>query len=108
MKHIKTYENTIGKPKLGDYVICSENANYDMHEFISKNIGKIVLTVYQPTNTVKYDYLVQYNNIPENLNIYFEDYGASNARPMDIDEITEFSENRENLEFVLNANKYNL
>jgi len=115
MRHIKTYENTIDNPKLGDYVICFEKLdidndddNNDYMEFLSNNIGKIVLIDYYRGNSIKFDYLVEYNNIPKKLTVYFQDYDIPNTRPMDIDEIVEFSESKEDLVMKITSNKYNL
>ena len=112
MKHIKTYENITVLPKLGDYVICYEKVDHDLHvkfaKFLSKNIGRIVSTNVTSVNGVNYNYLIQYNKIPEILNTYFDEYDKPNSRPMNIDEIIEFSENKEDLKAYMAAKKYNL
>ena len=39
MRYIKVYENyNIGKPNLGNYVICWKD-DIELNEFLSKNIG---------------------------------------------------------------------
>ena len=107
MKHIKIYENIDNDPKIGDYVICNENLSYydELVNFLSNNVGRIVLKNYTIVN-VCFDYLVQYDYIPKELDIYF--YNSSNLRPINIDDIIKFSENKEDLEMYINAKKYNL
>ena len=111
MKHIKIYENTI-KPKLGDYVICYEKINIgtdwqeDFMNFLSSNIG---IGYKSPVTDVYFYYLVQYYDIPYDLSGFFNTYDKkTNTRPMHIDEIVEFSENKKDLDSYVVAKKYNL
>ena len=105
MRYIKTYENIDDKPKLGDYVICNGDrlswCTNEIKNFLSNNIGRIILI-----NDRDVNYLVQYDYIPKELDIYF--YNSSNLRPINIDDIIKFSENKEDLEMYINAKKYNL
>ena len=109
MKYIKTYENIDSEPKIGDYVICIDKGQDDEEfiDFLSNNIGKIVsigIKLY-----ISYDYVVQYEYIPEEIAYYFHTYNKNkNSRPMNINEIIEFSENKKDLEMYIDAKKYNL
>ena len=104
-------------PKVGDYVICEEDMKITVDSFelfsifLSKNIGQIKNSCLDNG----YDFLVQYDTIPVNLNrffSYYEDdkYFSNNGccRSMYIKEIKYFSKDREDLEVIIEAGKYNL
>ena len=115
MKYLKTYEiiHSDG-PKVGDYVICSVG-NYDIPEwydkkdeltkFISNNIGVV-------THIKKYslygDYKIKYekSNLVKNF-CRVRDW-KNNTFEMDFNQIKHFSKNKEELEAILAANKYNI
>jgi hypothetical protein len=124
MKYIKQYEelNTgkpevgdyvictdkrmgFGKPEVGDYVICTDtcdSADDVRTEFLTNNIGIIVTTdnrLYSDNYPirVKYDKKLP-NPYEKNPNECICDY----------DEILYWSKDKEYLEFILAANKYNL
>ena len=116
MKHIKLYEKYNKSPKLGDYVICYESEldrdddedDKRCKDFLSKNIGIIVKVDYKKGSS-NFDYLVQYFNIPENLYIYFKfKETLKGCRAMYKNEIVEWSKDKEDMEAILNAKKYNL
>jgi len=111
MKHVKEFETLKLTPNLGDYVICHENeSDYDSatesseddncNTFINNNVGKIVSVNY----TKHFEYDVEYENIPANLQEYFR----IDIREMSLKEILYCSNSKEELEMILNINKYNL
>ena len=98
----KTYESiNEDEPELGDYVICKESHEHEIvvQNFLSQNIGKIV------EMNKGYKYIVKYKNIPNDTKKYFIYQGT---RGMDRNEIKYWSKDKEELESILNANKYNL
>ena len=106
MKYIKQFENGYGLRE-GDYVICDEEEDISpAYNFIKNNIG-IFLRIIVNSNNEEY-YAVQYSNVPKELKMYFEYHNMYNVRPMFEHEIRYWSNNREELESILSANKYNL
>ena len=72
MKHIKAFENLSGI-EIGDYVICDEMfLNEKLKNFLDNNIGQYVS--HKPWSKA-YPYLIQYNNIPDELlDDFIKDY----------------------------------
>jgi len=106
MKYLKKFEN-INEPKIGDYVICVNYENTDLKildDFLSSNIGKIVR---DKTNVEKFKYSIKFENIPKNLKGFTEN-GVGDEIIFRSDEIAHFSKNKEDLEHIIDANKYNL
>jgi len=115
MKYIKTYENiNEDAPQVDDYVICEEYSDErELDIFLANNIGKIVdiekntyfAGIKDIIYWVKYD-----SNIGEELETSFNfgKYMEKNTRPFDKKEIKYWSKNKEELEHIISANKYNL
>jgi len=104
MKHIKEFEN-LNNNELGinDYVICKETGS--LNEFLSLNIGQVI-------QVDKYDrtlYVIEYKNVPEFLSYRFlcpiKDKFLRNMYKY---EIKYWSKDREDLEAIIEAKKYNL
>lgn len=120
MKYIKVFEDIKNIPKIGDYVICQDSlARYEVVEFISNNIGQIIAPFHSipfhpttPKNPSEPQFVIQYENIPEELkySFYYENNMKyySGLRNMALNEIIKFSKNKEELEDYLVAKKYNL
>jgi len=116
MKHIKKINtnNNSEEPKIRDWVICKEDDDNDEFvSFLNDNIGKIIdieKNDHQNPIISKY-YHVEFYNIPINIQPRFTSSfikkGAFTRR-MYRNEIIVFSKNKEDLEVILNANKYNL
>ena len=106
MKHLKIYEelnNT--KPKIGDYVICKDYLT-EVYNFVLNNIGQIIDIV---SNYHGDQYVIKFENIPENIKNWFYNYNNDrNTRSYDENEILYFSNNKEDLEIILQTKKYNL
>ena len=107
MKYIKKYESINNEPQIGDYVICKEEEETpgftDIINWTSVNIGKCVRI-----DQHKYPYLIQYENIPNNIKNNFLHRNVPNCRMMRKYEIIHWSPNKEDLEIYTNAIKYNL
>jgi len=101
MKYIKTFENyNIGIPEVGDWVICEQSSVFaDITEFISNNIGRII--DFESKSKIE-QYVVKYYNAKM---IPFNDGFTRNIR---IKEIKYWSNNKEDLEPYILANKYNI
>jgi len=105
MKHIKKFETT-DKPQINDYVICHEEYDDDVegiNTFLDNNIGQIIGRF--NNNDITSPFLVKYENIPNDIGYMFN---KDKSRQMLNYEIIHFSKNKEDLEHVLSANKYNL
>ena len=110
MNHIKTYKQNISEPQIGDYVLCKEDIrDCKRKKFTSENIGQYI----QKHGSL---YIVQYENIPKELknqfitpdNDQFPDVLKQNCAGMTREEILHWSEDKEDIEFILDTNKYNL
>jgi len=97
-------------PEVRDYVICKEEYygnNELILKFLSENIGQIIRI--NKFNDDNYSFLVEYHDLPKDLSRYFssEKLGI-NMRRMCNNEIVHFSKNKEDLEIMIGARKYNL
>ena len=131
MKYIKKYEDLEEEPKVGDYVICDENVaglvKYSelVDNFLLTNIGKILVSHSRPKQNLtaphifsvtavewyNYQYLIQYENVPENIKSFFdyeEEDGFKNCRGMERFEIKYFSSSKEDLEILIDVKKYKI
>lgn len=123
MKIYKFNESTQNKYNIGDYIIANEVHNNDdgtiitsfvsekdINEFLNNNIGQII----EPTEEImkeyndKYDYYVSYEYVPKIYKYDFFFFDNYSIRPFNEDEIVFCSPNKKDLEFYIDANKYNL
>ena len=89
-------------PEIGNYVIM-DGAMISL--FINNNIGQIVDIIKEIKNDLPYTSLVvKYDNIPVKIDYCFID----NCRIFHINQITYMSKDKEELETILQAAKYNL
>lgn len=105
VKEYKEYKNNKSKLKIYDYVICHSSANYMYHnqemiEFLNNNVGQYV----KYFRNVELRYGVKYDNLPSNLNINLTD----NLLWFERLEIIDYSNNKDELELKIAAQKYNL
>jgi len=110
MKHLKEYKSN---PKIGDYVICQEDNNFrsDLNNFLLNNIGEIVSidTLYSSDGKGYNLYVTKYDTvIPIKLKNLFIFDEFSDRRGFYPDEIIHKSENKKDLNIIIDANKYNL
>jgi len=104
MKYLKTYEQNSNKPKIGDYVLMkTDSKNIDYRNFLKSNAGKIE---YIMGNVV----YVLYKNIPIKLLKFFNfnTFSQEYYHTFNENKILVFSDNPDDLELKLSANKYNL
>jgi hypothetical protein len=106
MKHLKIYEElNIGEPNVGDYVICTNNFfNENLREFLQNNIGRIING---EKSSMDY-YIVFYEDIDDDLNKYFNELADGYEIPIFESEILYWNKNKEELQYIIDANKYNL
>lgn len=115
----KIFENISQKLKVDDFVICKyySNMNYPkIDDFISKNLG-ILRKI--DGDMVKVEYFPMSNDDKKTLRKFRKDQGFDNPKAkynfspdnyliFDLDEVEYWSNNKEELETLLQANKYNL
>jgi hypothetical protein len=127
MKHLQKYENFLtdlfkkksDEPRVGDYVLCErDNSNNHMgtaklcSDFIENNIGLIINHLKSKISDSEEVFRVKYENVPEKLKggWFFHSKELINCYYYITKkhEIKHWSKNREDLETILSANKYNL
>ena len=93
----RLYEMNENIPKVGDYVIC--NSEYkDEFEFIKDKVGQII-------KIITYNkFLITYNNIPNIM----ADGKINHNKYIIIKHILHYSKDKEELESILNTNKFNI
>lgn len=110
MTHLKLYEeyeNSI-EPEVGDYIFAKWKHAEDEHPaniFATNNIGELI-----KIETDKYDetsFLVKYNNIPDELKLYKSMNNDTSFR-FKKEDLIKWTKNKEELETILQANKFNL
>ena len=114
--YIKTYEtHDANKPEIGDWAIVHVSPNMDdeLDVFLKKNIGKIVNIGNEIESTNIQNswwspseyYVLNYDTeIPKEIDIWFHNNNIS----FYTNEIKYWSKNKEDLEAIITADKYNL
>ncbi len=101
----KIFENiNEGKPEIDDYVLLDyRKYRNDMTNFLSSNIGKIIFI---DDNFC----ILEFYDVPDSINYRFEYNKINNTYKKTIkpNKISYWSKNREDLEEILIAKKYNL
>jgi len=114
MKYFKRFEDIKVEPKVGDYVVCEDKSvDFDktyendaiFDYFLSSNIG--VIKDIRTNESVAYPYIVNFEFLPKNLK-HMTNTGTGSDIVFKRVEIIYFSENKEDLEHIINSNKYNL
>jgi hypothetical protein len=108
MKYIKSYEDNINTPQIGDYVIATTSeGNIEVKLFIRNNIGQIkdILMTKTPRLGNVHNLKVYYQNTPEDLLNNNKDGNYWWIKP---ENILHYSKNKEELETLKIAKKYNL
>lgn len=126
MKHIKPYSsrNIFGDKQnkeleIGDYVLLGDNriVRYadeiidNITNFVSTHIGQYIKLLKKEQEDVMFDwiYVIQYDNVPEELKDYFlSENGFETCKRTNRENIIHFSKNKEDLEPYINSKKYNL
>ena len=113
MKYLKSYKKSTeddlsNSPQPGDYVICEEeDIAEELENFINNNIGQFI-EYSKRQNQINY-HLIQYNNIPNNILRFFKHSSTlPNCRFMVLEEIKHWSPNKEKLEPIILAKKFNI
>ena len=128
MRYLKCYESIKNEPEIGDWVICKYCKswtpwNQEGATYIGESIGRIVAPPTEPKDgrgirvTLSYInqgyYYVEYYNVPKNKNIRnifwnINDFNTGYNILVDRKNILAFSKNKEELDIIIAANKYNL
>lgn len=124
MKHLKLYENFDYDPfsypnkiEVGDYVILNlSKEHYHRNEyldFINNSIGEVIC-VFDHYNIYNRKLEIKYENVPENIKIFFHS-GSDDPRSFSRNSIEEspihvkyLSKDKEDLEYILEGELYNL
>ena len=114
--NFKIFENVDNEPNIGDYVIC-EMIDIDwvygherMEKFISENIGQII---YYNDSEVS-PYTIQYypnDNFKTFFNYFISELGYKRDKyifNVEYDEIKYFAKTKEQLELLIQTDKYNI
>jgi hypothetical protein len=104
MKYLKTFENLNIVPEVGDYIIAnSKYASSKLQKFFLTNIGEIINISMGEGNKLLYN--TDYDpDMVESAGVILDD----NSWFFITTEILHISKNKEDLESILQANKYNL
>lgn len=110
MKYLKAFDHRIISKNVneGDYIVAEINGNDNISNFINNNIGHIVLINNGPAWLS-----VTYENVPDNImnsftiiedkyNTFLYNY------TIHIDDVKYYARTKEELEFELTTNKFNL
>jgi hypothetical protein len=97
---------TEGEPRLNDYVILNINwYSAELNYFLNNCIGQICKLKKDTKNPDHIQYQIIYENVPEKFK---KTYLQHNRFYVYKAQINDFSSNKEDLEAILAANKYNL
>jgi hypothetical protein len=116
MKHLKTYEENVKDPQIGDYVVCiTKGLEEEFMPIYIKKIAKIIhnnvgqIIDFKPENSQKYNpYHVKYD-LPKNFYDNTKYIGEfQDVFLFDTDKILFFSKDKEQAELYLKTKKYNI
>lgn len=105
----KIFETISTQPNLGDYVIIDGADKYDeFNDFVKNNVGRIIKVGREHGGNGKV-FTVKFENIPERLtyqklNFFYTD----GTRKCTAQHFKYWSDNKEELESLISAEKYNL
>ena len=103
---IKLFEEYKKEPKVGDYVICTlshmSNSRVEYVNFISVNIGRVI----KINLNTQFKFKVKYNDADYQKLIKLDI--PNNPSNWSLKGILFFSSNKEEMEIIIQANKYNL
>jgi len=106
MKILKFNENSNkNEPKVGDYVICYYSDNDVVNDTINNKIGIIVKINYDNNYPFKVKYNISYRDRSITREFKLKN---SNSFEFNRSEIIHFSEDKDELEIILNSNKFNI
>jgi hypothetical protein len=106
-----------GEPEVGDYAICHSHMEFftEVNDFTETNIGELIKIdsqvdkyKYEYDDNIDVIYMVKYENVPRTLDfLVFKEYGGDSL-VMYREDIKYWSKNKEELEKVIESEKYNL
>lgn len=115
--NFKIFESKNKLPQIGDYILCDDGKDDygdELFKFLKNNIGQYIVNLKNLHDDPRYDrwlndcdYLIEYKNVPKKFNT--NRYMVNNCRAMHISQVNKYwSKNKEDLELILKAKKYNL
>lgn len=115
MKYLKTFESIYRKPKIGDFILSKVSVNpffdksKEIEKFISNSIGVLRNITNHSTGGFEIEYFPQ-NEYEQELidRLMCYQHHKSNIIEVAFDNILNWSENKNELETLINMNKYNL
>lgn len=105
MRYIKQFEERKNTPKVGDYVICTDkcdDSDPKRTEFVNNHVGRIVSTENELFNELYPIRVIYEKNLPLPYENHENEYICS------YEEILFCSKDKEEVEVLLYAKKYNL
>ena len=116
MKHIKTYESDdfYSPVKIGEYVICKESPQFhddedkSLAKFLAINIGQVIEKPKEQGNFDKHQENFIWVKFDKKFTPDPDGFFENQIRPFFRNEITHHAPLKDDLEYLLAANKYNL
>jgi hypothetical protein len=108
MRHLKTYENIIKEPKIGDYVIMRSKykSKPELTEFIENTIGEIFSKYYSDSKME--DIRVIYDFVPDDIRKNFMMIQGGFTMWFKNYDIIEYAKTKKELKLKIAAKKYNI
>lgn len=113
----KIFESITTPPKIGDYVLIDSNLFHNYYrnelfcEYINSNIGQVI-EIKITQDRFKFNensVVVKFENIPKELSFFGDNFfDRNNNRTCSISTLKCWSSNKEELETLITAKKYNL
>jgi len=111
MKYLKNFENTKkNNYKVGDYIIVEYSCD-SRDDILMKLKGFIDNTIGVLYSIDKYEngkIFVKYDNVPDGFIQFFNSVYDGYTKPFHLSQIVEYSDKKEDLEYLINANKFNI
>lgn len=109
MKYLKTFENTIEYPNVGDYVLIKSRISNIAKDEKLKKISNFIDTTIGTVSKINDDFvMVYYEYIPNDISTYFLNKHGYHTRLFDLSRIVEFDSDIEMLKFKIKSKKYNI
>jgi len=108
IKEFKIFENKNINIKRGDYVVMSTNKDLykNFKSFIENNIGQVAYVVNNTTLNVEHE------NVPDDIKSAFNSNKYKGKLKywyiFNISDVVAYNKSKEELQYILQANKYNL
>ena len=107
----KIFENVNTLPKVGDYVFINTHDDYQLQasknyeSFLKNNIGQIIDSEIEHGG-ISIIYKIKFENIPDDIQSRY--FGKYNYKKFRIESFKYWSSDKNELEVMMNTEKYNL